>query len=109
MGFCDVTRLSRTRCLSHLIQAILRAEPAERFWIGHQGQNKASQRGIVKAGLSLNNTILLTSDGQIVMQPEGDITRAMADPMLPAAKAHSKNIPEAVRQHLLHLNTLKTL
>lgn len=91
----------------HLLQAIMQAEPAERFWIGHQGQNKASHRGIVKAGFSLNNMTLLTFDGQIVMQPQGDLTRAMADPMLPAAKAHSQNMPEAARQQLLQLHAHK--
>ena len=87
----------------HLLQAIMQAEPGERFWIGHQGQNNASQRGIVKAGFHLNNITLLTFDGQIVMQPQGDLSRAMADPMLPAARAYSKNIPAAARQQLRKL------
>jgi hypothetical protein len=49
----------------------------------------------------LNNLTLLTSDGQIIQQPQGDLSRAMADPMLPAAQAYSQNMPEAVRQQLL--------
>ncbi len=87
----------------HLLQTILRAEPAaaKRFWIGHQGQNTASKRGIVKAGFSLNNLTLLTSEGQIVQQPQGDLTRALADPMLPAAKAHQQNMPTVVRQQFV--------
>jgi GNAT superfamily N-acetyltransferase len=87
----------------HLLQAIIRAELAhtERFWIGHQGQNVASQRGIQKAGFILNNLTVLTSKGQIVQQPQGDLARAMADPMLPAAKVHSQNMPKEVRQQLL--------
>ncbi|MCB9430355.1 MAG: GNAT family N-acetyltransferase [Ardenticatenaceae bacterium] len=88
----------------HLLQAILRAESvsAERFWIGHQGQNTASKRGIVKAGFSLNNITLLTSGGQIVQESQGDPVRALADPMLPAAKAHNENMPEVVRQQLVN-------
>lgn len=88
----------------HLLQAILRAESVsvERFWIGHQGQNTSSERGIVKAGFRLNNLTLLTSEGQIVQQSQGDPVRALADPMLPAAEAHNKNIPEVVRQQMLN-------
>ena len=88
----------------HLLQAILRGRPAgaERFWIGHQGQNTSSERGIVKAGFRLNNLTLLTSDGQIVQQSQGDPARALADPMLPAAEAHNKNIPELVRKQMLN-------
>ena len=87
----------------HLLQAIIRAESAqiERFWIGHQGQNVASQRGIIKAGFILHNLSLLTAEGQIVHQPQGDLARATADPMLSAAQAHSQNMPEAARQQLL--------
>jgi GNAT superfamily N-acetyltransferase len=87
----------------HLLQAIIRAEAAhaERFWIGHQGQNVASQRGIQKVGFILNNLTVLTAEGQIIEQPQGDLARAMADPMLPAAKAFGQNMPEEVRQQLL--------
>ena len=87
----------------HLLQTILRAESvsAERFWIGHQGQNMASKRGIVKAGFCLNNLTLLTSEGEIVEQSQGDPVRALADPMLPAAKVHNENMPEVVRQQLV--------
>lgn len=87
----------------HLLQAIIRAEAAhaERFWIGHQGQNVASQRGIQKAGFILHNLSLLTADGQIVHQPQGDLARATADPMVPVAQAHLQNMPEVMRQELL--------
>ncbi|MCB0169930.1 MAG: GNAT family N-acetyltransferase [Anaerolineae bacterium] len=87
----------------HLLQAIIRTEsaPTERFWIGHQGQNIASQRGIQKAGFILNNRTLLTSDGQIILQPHGDLDRVMADPMRSTAQAYSQNMPEAVRQELI--------
>lgn len=86
----------------HLLQAIIRAKAAygARFWIGHQGQNVASQRGIMKAGLILHNLTILTAEGQIEQRPQGDLARAMADPMVPAAEAHSQNMPEAVRQRL---------
>ena len=88
----------------HLLQAILRAESvaAERFWIGHEGQNVASKRGIEKAGFTLNNLFLLTSEGQIVPQLQGDPARALADPMLPVAKAQAENMPEVVRQQLVN-------
>jgi GNAT superfamily N-acetyltransferase len=84
----------------HLLQAMIRAESdqIERFWIGHQGQNVASQRGIQKAGFTLNNLTLLTADGQIVQEPHGDSDRAQADPMIPAAQAHAQNISDGVRQ-----------
>ena len=87
----------------HLLQAIIRAESAhcERFWIGHQGQNVASQRGIIKAGFILHNLATLTAEGQIEQQPQGNSARALADPMLSAAQAHSQNMPEAARQQLL--------
>ncbi len=87
----------------HLLQTILQAEPgqAKRFWIGHQGQNVTSKQGIVKAGFTLNNLTLLTSEGQIVQQPQGELTRALADPMLPAAEAQQQNMPAAVRQQLV--------
>lgn len=87
----------------HLLQAILRSESAhaERFWIGHQGQNFASQRGIEKAGFTLHHLMVLTPDGRIAHELQGDLTRAAADPMLPVAQALTEKIPEAARQRLL--------
>lgn len=86
----------------HLLQAIIRAElaPAERFWIGHPGHNEASKRGIQKAGFKLHGVTLLTAAGWVTQQPRGDLIRAMADPMWPAIRDHSQNMPAAARQQL---------
>ena len=87
----------------NLLQAILRSEPAaaERFWIGHHGPNVASQRGIQKAGFVLHQLIMLSNDGQVTVKPQGDMTRAFADPQLPAQEAFFQNIPEVVRRQLV--------
>ncbi|MCB0034625.1 MAG: GNAT family N-acetyltransferase, partial [Anaerolineales bacterium] len=87
----------------HLLQAILRAElaQAERFWIGHQGQNEASKRGIMKAGFTLHNLTSLTAEGQVVHEMQGDPTRALADPQRAVEAAFTQNIPEAVRQRMV--------
>lgn len=66
----------------HLLQAILKAESkqAEHFWIGHRGDNLASQRGIVKAGFNLHWQFILTPEGELGHQPQGDMSRVKADP-----------------------------
>lgn len=43
----------------------------------------------------------LTSDGQILQQPQGELTRALADPMLPAENTHVQNLPEFVRRQMV--------
>lgn len=51
-----------------MLHAILAAEPnAERFWIGHDFDNRASARGILKAGFQPVNALFLTSNGAPVL------------------------------------------
>lgn len=47
----------------HLLQAIIQQEQqAERFWIGYLPWNKASERGIQKAGFHVVSDIVVTDD-----------------------------------------------
>jgi GNAT superfamily N-acetyltransferase len=48
----------------HLLQAIVRAEAADRFWIMHAPENTASGRGIQKAGFHLVGIVSFTADGR---------------------------------------------
>jgi GNAT superfamily N-acetyltransferase len=62
-----------------LLQAIVRHGPeTERFWIGHDAPNVASQRGIAKAGFSATVTLYRTADGRFAFVPSGSIERAVA-------------------------------
>lgn len=89
----------------HLLQAILRTESqkAEHFWIGHSGNNLASQRGIIKAGFNLHWLFVLTPEGKIDHQPQ-DMTRLKADPRWPIIQTLFDNGPleslEQVRELL---------
>jgi GNAT superfamily N-acetyltransferase len=64
---------------AHLLQAILRMESEERFWILHECGNTASERGIAKAGFHLTSKVCLLSDDSLCFTPSGkDIERAHA-------------------------------
>ena len=85
----------------HLLQTILRAESegAEHFWIGHRGDNLATQRGILKAGFKLHWQFVLTAGGELDHQPQGDMARVTADPRWGMMQAIFENVtPEMVAQ-----------
>ncbi|MCL4303911.1 MAG: GNAT family N-acetyltransferase [Anaerolineae bacterium] len=67
-----------------LLQAILHAEVAEteRFWIGHTLENRASRRGILKAGFQPTLLGTPTAQGPTRWVLQGDRERALADPMV---------------------------
>jgi len=61
----------------YLLQAILRAEEQEHFWIIHLRENTASQRGIHKAGFRVAGRLsFLPTGGLGLMPPLGDSERA---------------------------------
>ena len=85
----------------HLLQVILRAESKEagHFWIGHRGDNLASQRGILKAGFKRHWQFVLTAAGGLDHQPQGDRVRVEADPRWGMMQALFENVkPEMVAQ-----------
>jgi GNAT superfamily N-acetyltransferase len=61
----------------HLLQAILRTEEQESFWIIHLLENTASQRGIHKAGFRVAGRLsFLPTGGPGLIAPPGDSERA---------------------------------
>jgi GNAT superfamily N-acetyltransferase len=61
----------------HLLQAILRTEEQERFWIIHLLENTSSQRGIHKAGFrEAARFSFLSTGGLSLVPPPGDSERA---------------------------------
>lgn len=67
-----------------LLQAIIAAElaAAARFWIGHQIDNLASERGIRAAGFQQVNITAVAPDGQYVNILRGNHARGRINPML---------------------------
>ena len=65
-----------------LLQAILRIEGMEgadiRAWIGHEPDNTASSRGILKAGFRCVGHVFRTPPGTFVVTPTGPLERARA-------------------------------
>lgn len=88
----------------HLLQAILRAESqkAEHFWIGHRGDNLASQRGIIKAGFNLHWLFVLTPEGKIDHQPQ-DMARVTADPRWSIIQTVFDNAPPETLEQVRNL------
>ena len=65
----------------HLLQHILRSESKanERFWIIHQLENTASQRGIQKAGFRIASQVHFLNTKQLgLVSPPGENERARA-------------------------------
>jgi GNAT superfamily N-acetyltransferase len=63
----------------HLLQAILRTEEQERFWIIHLLENTSSQRGIHKAGFrEAGRFSFLPTGGLSLIPPPGSSERAQA-------------------------------
>lgn len=61
----------------HLLQAILRAEEQESYWIMHLQENMPSQRGIHKAGFRVAGRLsFLPTDELGLIPPSGDSERA---------------------------------
>jgi len=61
-----------------LLQAIIKGEGAERFWIGHDWDNVASARGIERAGFQRVGTVYRTDQGVLVLVPCGPAERVTA-------------------------------
>jgi hypothetical protein len=61
-----------------LLHAILVAEEATRFWIGHDRDNPASARGMAKAGFHEVGTAHRRPDGQLMFVPSASAERAAA-------------------------------
>jgi GNAT superfamily N-acetyltransferase len=66
-----------------LLQAILASEgsAADRFWIGHTGENEASQRGIIKAGFQLVEALVIVPGATLAILPFDPRARAEVSPM----------------------------
>jgi hypothetical protein len=61
----------------HVLQALLRTEEQEHFWIMHLRENTASQRGIDKAGFRVAGRLSFFSTGGLgLIPPPGDSERA---------------------------------
>ena len=61
----------------HLLQAILRTEEQESFWIMHLLENTSSQRGIHKAGFRAAGRLSILPTGELgLIPPSGDGERA---------------------------------
>src|SRR5690349_1755636 len=62
----------------HLLQGIIAAETAEaaRLWIIHAPENRASCRGIAKAGFAPIGELSFRADGSAGFLPHGRLTRA---------------------------------
>ena len=61
----------------HLLQAILRTEEQEHFWIMHLRENRSSERGIHKAGFRLAGRLSFFPTGGLgLIAPPGDSERA---------------------------------
>jgi hypothetical protein len=63
-----------------LLQEILLREgnACERFWIIHQMVNRASQRGIAKAGFQIANGVFHARGGRLALVSHADQERAQA-------------------------------
>jgi GNAT superfamily N-acetyltransferase len=61
-----------------LLQAILTRGEAERFWIGHDWDNRASARGIAKAGFARVGAAWHLADGRHALAPDVPRERAEA-------------------------------
>lgn len=64
-----------------LLQHIIAHEAAvaERFWIGHEPGNRASARGILKAGFEWVGELAITPDGKMLLVPVSqDMARVRA-------------------------------
>ena len=63
----------------HVLQAILRTEEQEHFWIMHPLENTSSERGIHKAGFrGAGRLSFLSTGGPVLVPPPGDSERAQA-------------------------------
>jgi GNAT superfamily N-acetyltransferase len=61
----------------HVLQAILRTEAQEHFWIMHLIENASSQRGIHKAGFRIAGRLAFFPSGGLgLIPPAGDSERA---------------------------------
>jgi RimJ/RimL family protein N-acetyltransferase len=77
-GFLTVPEARGKGLYPHLLQAILRQENATRFWIGHDYDNYASARGILRAGFRPVGQVFSTGSGGLRLVPCGDVARARA-------------------------------
>lgn len=65
-----------------LLQAILRAEAARQFWIMHAPENRASARGIRRAGFAPVGTVSFRADATVALAPNGDAGQALVGAQL---------------------------
>lgn len=77
-GFVTVVKQRGRGIYPRLIQAMLRHEPAERFWIGHDTANIASGRGILKAGCTPVGEVFVLTSGELRLVPAASPERAAA-------------------------------
>ncbi len=61
-----------------VIQAMLEEEDADRFWIGHDLENVASGRGILRAGFRPVGEVYALPGGGLALAPVGPLERARA-------------------------------
>jgi GNAT superfamily N-acetyltransferase len=77
-GFVTVPEARGKGLYPRLLQAILQREPAERFWIGHDYDNRASARGILRAGFRPVGEVFPSDAGGLMLAPGDAVERARA-------------------------------
>jgi RimJ/RimL family protein N-acetyltransferase len=76
-GFATEARWRGRGIYPRLLQAVLRREgAAARCWIGHEPDNTASARGIVKAGFRRVGDVFRLPTSRLTLVPVGPIERA---------------------------------
>jgi RimJ/RimL family protein N-acetyltransferase len=77
-GFATEERWRGRGVYPRLLQAILRLEEAgdARYWIGHEPDNAASARGILRAGFRRVGDVFRLPTGRLALVPVGPIERA---------------------------------
>ena len=90
-GFVTEARWRGRGVYPRLLQAILRQEGAGdvRCWIGHEPDNVASARGILKAGFRRVGDVYRLPTGRLALDPVGPIERARAGAALLGADLRS--------------------
>jgi hypothetical protein len=75
----DFFTLPAWRCrgvYTRLLRAIIASELADRFWVGHDLGNVASERGIVRAGFRAVGAVHRSVGGELCLVPNGPEDRA---------------------------------
>lgn len=95
-GFATVERWRGRGLYPRLLRAIMRHEGREdaRYWIGHEPDNEASGRGILKAGFRRVGDVYRRPTGGFVLVPVGPSARARVGAALLGAALHGADADE---------------